>query len=669
MERSDKRPISISLTLAGTISAVVGLAVGVVFWIQWGTAQITTEELILARTTLLSARILEHIAQLLEPAASQADFLAARIKSRDIDVADDEALSAALANAMAGTPQVSAIAFFDETNRFVGARRGPDGLARVFTEDRSDEPVIVAEIQATLSAPDAFWGHVVLGPDGVVVNRRKPIRVGDITLGAVVVTVSISELSAVMEAFGKSIDGTGFILYGDQHVLAHPSVSTLHEDQSAADPLVRLARVADPVLRGLSTQMADDPVVMANNVERHPVDVDGTTTVAFIRWTEAYGAIPWGVGVWAAAPRIDIAKRRLARSGYVGIAAFFLALLSATLVGRAVARPIKRVTAGAVKIGRFDLDDIAPLASSRIRELNDQAIAFNTALDGLRAFGKYVPKELVQGILSSEFSPEPGGERRPVTILFTDIQDFTTLSEKLSPEQLLKMLSAYFGRMVSDVLGHDGTVDKFVGDAIMAYWNAPRTQEDHIGHACHTALSLASISNDLNAAWKAEGSQTLYTRIGVHTGDCVVGHVGSEQRVDFTVFGAPVNMASRLEGLNKHYGTQILVSDDVRRGCGGRFVFRSVDLVLPKGAVNPLSIFELVGRTGASDLAARCASWEAAYAKYVERDWGGLAEALEVYLQFYPVDTLVAVYQGRAKRFLTAPPNREWNGAEEFTSK
>ena len=203
---------------------------------------------------------------------------------------------------MAGTPQVSAIAFFDETNRFVGARRGPDGLARVFHGRSQRRARHCTEIQATLSAPDAFWGHVVLGPDGVVVNRRKPIRVGDITLGAVVVTVSISELSAVMEAFGKSIDGTGFILYGDQHVLAHPSVSTLHEDQSAADPLVRLARVADPVLRGLSTQMADDPVVMANNVERHPVDVDGTTTVAFIRWTEAYGAIPWGVGVWAAAP-------------------------------------------------------------------------------------------------------------------------------------------------------------------------------------------------------------------------------------------------------------------------------------------------------------------------------------------------------------------------------
>jgi adenylate cyclase len=259
-----------------------------------------------------------------------------------------------------------------------------------------------------------------------------------------------------------------------------------------------------------------------------------------------------------------LARKRIATAGYIGLAALFVSLIVAALVGKAIARPIELVTLGAEKLGRLDLDEIAPLPPSRIRELDDQANAMNTALDGLRAFGEYVLKQLVLDILSSDIPVEPGGDRRPITVLFTDIRSFTTISERMEPEALMQHLSIYFDQMVSEVLGVCGTVDKFVGDAIMAYWNAPLPQDGHEILSCDAAMRCAALSNRLNVEWEVAGQEILFTRLGIHTGDCIVGNVGSDRRLDFTVFGPPVNLASRLEGLAEFYGVQILASEDIR---------------------------------------------------------------------------------------------------------
>ena len=240
-------------------------------------------------------------------------------------------------------------------------------------------------------------------------------------------------------------------------------------------------------------------------------------------------------------------------------------------------------------------------------------------------------------------------------------------------------LSTYFGSIVTKLLELNATVDKFVGDAVMAYWNAPVLRDDHVSLGCSAALACAALTNELNSQWAESEDEILHTRIGLHTGYCIVGNVGSDRRLDYTVFGSTVNLASRLEALNKHYGTQILVTDRVRRECREEFLFRSVDKVLPKGALTPIEIFDLVGarpETATDSVPAateadveRCGKWEEVYRRYLERDWDGLLASVRDYSTEYPSDPVARVYADRAGEFLKSPPADSWNGVREFASK
>jgi adenylate cyclase len=264
------------------------------------------------------------------------------------------------------------------------------------------------------------------------------------------------------------------------------------------------------------------------------------------------------------------------------------------IFGSGMSRSLKSITAEAVKLQKLAKPDASPVAS-RIREIHDLGGAMNLAQRAIWSFAHFVPKELVQRVVDNSISTELGGVREEITVLFTDVRDFTTIAESADPDSLMHQTSRYFSVLTEAFHDEGGTIDKFIGDAVMVFWNAPNPQPDHIERACRAALAARLACERLNAQFETEGLKPFFTRFGVHVGDAVVGNLGSTERMNYTALGNTVNLAARLEGLNKQFGTVILVSEDVYLRAQHRFRFRALDAVVAKGMTKETRVFELVG--------------------------------------------------------------------------
>jgi adenylate cyclase len=212
----------------------------------------------------------------------------------------------------------------------------------------------------------------------------------------------------------------------------------------------------------------------------------------------------------------------------------------------------------------------------------------------LWSFAHFVPKDIVKGIIDNSIATELGGVRQEVTILFTDVTNFTGIAEAADPDSLMRQTSRHLAALTEAFHAEGGTVDKFIGDSVMVFWNAPHSQPDHVERACRAALVARAASDALNTQFEAEGLPPFAVRVGIHFGDAVVGNVGSAERMNYTILGNSVNLAARLEGLNKEYGTTILVSEAVRERVEHCFRFDPVASVIAKGMTTETRVYELV---------------------------------------------------------------------------
>lgn len=350
----------------------------------------------------------------------------------------------------------------------------------------------------------------------------------------------------------------------------------------------------------------------------------------------------------------------------ISLALLVPALVLVAMVARMIAAPITRLTAETRRIRDFDLSEPVTV-DSRIREVHDLAQGLSTMKVALEAFGRYVPRALVRRLITTGTGVELGGERRCLTLMFTDIAGFTTIAETQEPEALMRHLSSYFEGLGAVVLAEGGTIDKYIGDSIMALWGAPEPDPDQAVHACAAVLACRARLADLNRTWTAEGLPALPTRFGLHMGETVVGNIGCSDRMDYTALGDTVNLASRLEGLNKVYGTTILVSGAVCTAAGDGFVFRPVDRVAVKGRTAGVMVFELVdaaAHLGDADRALVAAT-EAAWRAWGARDW---ATVIRVAAD-WPHDGVLARLGERAGHFAQGDPGPDWDGIWRAPSK
>jgi adenylate cyclase len=287
-----------------------------------------------------------------------------------------------------------------------------------------------------------------------------------------------------------------------------------------------------------------------------------------------------------------------------------------------------------------------------------------------KAFQSYVAPEVVNEILKHPELLRLGGERRELTILFSDIRGFTTLSETLEPETLVGLLHDFFNPMSEIIVTHGGTIDKYIGDAIMALFGAPLHRPDHAVLACRTALAMMAKLKTLNEEWESQGRPVMHIGLGLNVGDVAVGNMGSDRLFNYTAIGDNVNLASRLEGLNKYYGTSILISASTAHALDGQFVLREVDLVQVKGKAQALTIFELLGEgTPGPDLAAFLEVYNQGLTFFRERRWQESAGAFTAALGLRPQDIPSKNYLELSEKYRLTPPGPDWPPVRVMESK
>ena len=366
---------------------------------------------------------------------------------------------------------------------------------------------------------------------------------------------------------------------------------------------------------------------------------------------------------------ISAASRTLMlRAGATGFVAVLLAILGGLWVSLLMSRSIARITAKTERIRDLDFSDQAPVRS-KITEVLRLSDAVERMREGLQVFGRYVSKDLVRQVMSTQGDTAVGGVRREMTVMFTDIERFSRIGEGMAPELLTSRLSRYFEAVGKPISSHRGTIDKYIGDSIMAFWNAPMTDADHVENACRAALAAASASRALAAKWHALGRPVFRTRFGLHTGPAVVGNVGTRDRINYTLVGAVANQASRLEGLNKAYGTEILASGDVVQKTFGKFVWRHVDRVVPAGTSETVDIHELLPSPGGDDFDAFLAAWDLARADYAA---GRFAAALHGFTEAERLragDGPCGVFIARCRTLAEGNGVPGWDGIWHFDVK
>ena len=354
----------------------------------------------------------------------------------------------------------------------------------------------------------------------------------------------------------------------------------------------------------------------------------------------------------------------------IGIVILFVAILVGLYVSTQVARPLERIARETEAIGRIELQ-AHPVAHSIVKEVDHLAEAVEKTKTSLRSFRKYVPADLIRLVHSTGLEATLGGERRRMTVSFCDIANFTTLSEQVSPEELVLQMGDYFGPLSNDILSTGGTVDKYIGDAIMAFWGAPVPTEDHAIAACDAALRNQASLEQLRRRWRADGKPELFARVGIQTGDVIVGNIGSEARLNYTVMGDTVNLASRLEGLGKQYGTRILIGESTYREARSVVYARAVDRVSVKGKTEGMMVYELLAmkadaRPEHLELAALS---DRALEFYQERNWEAALEVFEEIGRLRPGDGPSSVLADRCRAFLECPPAEDWDGVYRMAGK
>lgn len=512
-----------------------------------------------------------------------------------------------------------------------------------------------------VTEPYAFASYDTLG---ITVSRRfdgaKPGVFGiDLTLDSL--SDFLAEQSVSPNAVLAIVDGQGRLV-----AHAHPDL-VLRRGETGHDRRVHVDDLEEPVLARMRASLPAGRLVR---------DLQFRFTVGGVDYLGSAAPLDSAADdmdvLLVAAPEEDFVGpiQRIQRDGLIAAGgALLLALPLIWLISRRIAAPLTALAEEAYRIRHLDLGSGIEVRSF-ILEIDRLAQSIARMKGALAIFTRYVPRGLLEQIMAGAGSAELGGERRDVTVLFSDITGFTAQSESMAPEQLMTRTSLYFEEVTEAISSQGGVIDKFIGDAVMALWNAPRPDPDHIAMACRGALAAQARLADFNAGLEARGEPAMPTRFGLHTGPCVVGNVGSSDRMNYTAIGANVNLAARLEGLAGHYGTGILVSGAIRDAVADRFLFRSVARVRPKGVTAPVAVHELLAEIG-SPAAARhapmLAAWEQAMALRDGGDPAGAAGLFADRLADVPGD-LVAV-QALAQCRRLAGAGAGWDGVDRFDQK
>ncbi len=431
--------------------------------------------------------------------------------------------------------------------------------------------------------------HYIVAKNGITLSVPIIDKNGNV-VSALGLLVSLEYLTDAVSNQKVARNGSAFIVSNDERLIAYPHrapfPAAAHPDD---DNLLNIHVSALPLIdQSLDTYKKTLDEYLT-------VHYAGQDYLVSYMPVKDLGSIHWLIGVIV--PKSDFTGfiQRLNRDSFfvwAGIMAVGIILLS--IFVSYIVKPIKLLVKETKNIRDFNLDAEINI-QSRLKEVNSLKNSLNSMKRGLKHFQKYIPKILVHQLIETGQDMQIGGVKKNLVVMFSDIENFTTIAGNVDPQQLMAQVCEYFEIVTSIIIEEKGTIDKYIGDAVMAFWGAPLVESDPCAHAAKAALRCQTRLVELNKAWRERGWPVFVTRIGIHMGDAIVGNVGSSERLSYTALGDTINITNRLEGINKNYNTKIIVSDTVYAEIKDKFILREVDSVLLKGITHPMNVYELLG--------------------------------------------------------------------------
>ena len=602
IDPEQRHGVPLTVTLAVAVGLLVLLSVGAVLAIGIYTSTANTFSLVRENTEMLIEAAVGKVRDELRPASEQLRYLSDQIAHRRLDPGNRPRLQDMFEGAMSTAPQIHSVVFLNTEFEATLVDKTEWGVS-LYYKSMADDADVRAAVETGAGLSTAAWGPPIwLERYGdTFVTLLQPVRRDGVYLGALIATVSVGDLSrAMLGLISGAGSATGFVLYGRDSVLAHPAL--IRRDGRELDRATPLPTVADFEDGILAVMWSENRyplyIELRKGIQGHAVDAFGTTYLYVYRALEGYGPEPWLVGGYVNRDIIDEERDRLFLMAGMGGGALVLSLLIALVLAKRIARPVVRLAAAAVEVSRLEPGKVAPLPGSIFRELNEQARAFNAMLRGLRWFEIYVPRRLVERLMRAGGDDGLETESRTATVLFTDIAGFTAYSETRTAAEVATFLNHHFAMVAEAVEAEGGTVDKFIGDAVMAFWGAPEAQADHAERAVRAAHAIAQALAEGNARRAEEGKPPVRMRIGLHSGSVAVGNIGAPGRMNYTIVGDAVNTANRVEQLGKTLMAGedpicVLATEAVIEALDGKLAVEPVGEQPMRGRSEPVRIFRL----------------------------------------------------------------------------
>lgn len=546
-----------------SLTAVTGLAVGglviisvlVILYLAVAANRENTFSLLNDKAVLITRSLENQMRDHLDSVSDAIVALKKMVEKGELSKANFEKIRLAFTGALLANSSISVLVFTDLDKNEAGVYRGAENRLWPFQRQSSSQIANRYALPDLKPGSPPTWGPLIQTQGGYYANISVPVERDGILEGYLTAALATEEIAEGVRRFDNGADETVFVINGDDAIIAHSDLEALGYKGELP---VKVSELNDPVL----DLMNQTPTLTSfKEAEKSGVDVrrietpaDGATFVVMTSRLEGYGPRPWIVGEYFRATSISREVERLRGSIIAGLIAAGIALLLALFIARRVSRPLREVALRARYVGALDFDQVEALPRSRIRELDQAAQAFNSMVVGLRAMNIYVPRSLFRKLMRLGIGGAASAREMELTIIFTDIAGFTALSEKMSATQTANILNAHFALLVGAVEAEGGTVDKFLGDGMLAFWGAPDERPDHAAAAVRACSRIAAEQQAANAHAIAEGLPPLRLRIGIHTGLVVVGNVGAHDRWNYTVVGDAVNVCSRLQMLGHKIG-------------------------------------------------------------------------------------------------------------------
>lgn len=476
-----------------------------------------------------------------------------------------------------------------------------------------------------------------------VVTLRYPIIKDEAFIGCASANITLDVLARFLTSHRASPHSSTIIANPAKGtIIAYPDPKKIVRLENGRLELARLDTIADA-----NVQEAHRLQGETNNDDfffRSPQSGE-EISASFARFPGSFGQ-PWESIVLTPTDDFVGTLKRTNRQMILLIAILTgMELLLIYYFSRRLSRPIEGVSRELRSVEDLTFSHGVP-ASSKIKEIKELQTAVSLFEASLRSFSSFVPLDVVRKLIKTGTPLKLGVEPRFMTVLFADLQDFSSLAEQMAPKDLLDQLSVYFETVSQAIAQEHGTVDKFIGDGVMAFWGAPAHRDDHALRACRGALRSARRMQQLNADWTAKGRPALRLRVGLHCANVLVGNVGSSERLSYTVMGDGVNVASRLEGINKTFGTTICISDSVVEAVGSDLVARPIRKVQVKGRKHEFMIYELLGIAASDDpelnvpieMLRLCEMTREASNQFERGEFNGAARRFEDILRAFPDD-------------------------------